>query len=368
MLVITINKGLSHYVWILVFTGMTKRSKCMNNSFISACLSKKTTRTPVWYMRQAGRYLPEYRKLKEKYKILEIVQIPELAAKVALQPVDILGVDAAILFADIMIPLLGVGVDLEIIESLGPVISKPIQTKEDTAKLRKLTPEEDVPYLLKTIKLLKSELKDKVPLIGFSAAPFTLASYLIEGKPTRDFIKTKSLMYGKRHVWDILMKKLTNIIIAYVSAQVSAGVEAIQLFDSWVGALSESDYKTYVFPYSSQIFSSLRKNCAVPLIHFGTNTAGLLSTFATVDCDVVSIDWRVSLRKAWHKIGPKKGIQGNLDPVVLLQDFSVVKRKVDEIFTELPKREGYIFNLGHGVLPSTPVDNLIRLTEYVHTK
>jgi uroporphyrinogen decarboxylase len=337
----------------------------MNTTFPDACYGKKTSHTPVWYMRQAGRYMPEYRKLKEKHTILDIVKTPELAAKVTLLPVDILGVDAAILFADIMVPLLGVGVDLDIVENVGPVIKHPVSTMKDVQKLRTLEPQQDIPYLLETITILKKELNDTVPLIGFSAAPFTLASYFIEGKPTRDFIKTKSLMYSHPDVWDLLMRKLTDIIIVYLKAQVAAGVQALQLFDSWVGALSEHDYRIHVLPHTKRIFESLRA-AGVPLIHFGTNTAGMLAAFSSVSCDVVGIDWRISIDKAWKQIGFDKAIQGNLDPVLLLSDFPVIKKAVDELFASLPRREGYIFNLGHGVLPATPVKTLAKLTEYVH--
>lgn len=339
----------------------------MNNTFIDACYSRKTTYTPVWYMRQAGRYLPEYRKLKETYTILDIVKTPELATKVSLQPVDILGVDAAILFADIMIPLIGIGVDLDIVEHIGPVIQHPIQSLEDVQKLRILEPELDIPYLIKTIKTLKNELVNKVPLIGFSAAPFTLASYLIEGKPTREFIKTKSFMYTNTKAWKLLMKKLTELIITYLKSQVINGVQTLQLFDSWVGSLSEEDYQEFVLPYTKYIFESISE-LSVPTIHFGTNTAGMLSSFASVDCQVVSLDWRISIANAWEQIGYDKAVQGNLDPVLLLSDFSLIKKRVDQIFSSLPKKEGYIFNLGHGVLQQTPVENLIKLTEYIHNK
>lgn len=341
----------------------------MNKTFLDACSLKKTQYTPVWYMRQAGRYLPEYRKIKEKYKILDIVRQPELAAEISLQPVKVLEVDAAILYADIMIPLMGIDVDLEIVENLGPVIKNPLRSLADVKKLRKLEPKQDIPYLLETIKILRKELQ--VPLIGFSAAPFTLASYMIEGKPTRDFIKTKSFLYTNTAAWDLLMKKLTDMIIVYLRSQVTAGAQTLQLFDSWVGTLSERDYQMYVLPHTKRIFESLQKQ-DVPLIHFGTNTAGLLSSFASVDCDVISLDWRISLDKAWKQIGYNKAVQGNLDPVVLLSEFSLIKKQVDAIFASLPQRngylcpEGYIFNLGHGVLPSTPVDNLKRLTAYIH--
>lgn len=339
----------------------------MNTTFLEACLRKPTDHTPVWYMRQAGRYMPEYRKLKESHTILEIVKTPELAAKVSLQPIDVLGVDAAILFADIMVPLIGVGVKLDIVEHIGPVIENPIASLEDVQNLRQLEPTEDIPYLLETITILQAELKDRVPLIGFSAAPFTLASYMIEGKPTRDFIKTKSFMYQNREAWDLFMEKLSDMIIVYLKAQVATGVQALQLFDSWIGALSEEDYKVYVLPYVRKIFISLR-SANVPLIHFGTNTAGMLETFASVDCDVVGVDWRISLAKAWKQIGPDKAIQGNLDPVIMLSDWDTIKRRVNTIFDSLPQKEGFIFNLGHGVLQTTPVENLKRLTEYVQSR
>jgi uroporphyrinogen decarboxylase len=339
----------------------------MNMVFVDACRGKKTSFTPVWYMRQAGRYLPQYRKLKGTTNILDIVKNPEFAAQIALLPLEVLRVDAVVLYADIMIPLLGIGVDLEIVESLGPVIKKPVTNLRDIKKLKALAPKKDIPYLLKTITLLKKELRNKVPLIGFSAAPFTLASYLIEGQPSRNFLKTKSLMYSDTETWSLLMKKLTDMIIIYLQSQVTAGVQVLQLFDSWVGCLSEEDYMTFVLPYSQQIFKELKK-ISVPTIHFGTNTAGLLNSFASVECDVVSIDWRMPIAKAWQEIGYDKAIQGNLDPAVLLSDFSTIKKHVDALFNSLPKREGYIFNLGHGVLPETSVSNLKKLTEYVHTK
>jgi len=339
----------------------------MNTTFLDACFRKKTDYTPVWYMRQAGRYLPQYKKLKGDRNILDIVRIPELSAQIALQPVDILGVDAAVLYADIMIPLIGIGVDLEIIESIGPVINKPLQMVNDVKKLRELTPREDIPYLLETITILKKELKTKVPLIGFSAAPFTLASYLIEGKPTRNFLKTKAFMYQQQKAWNLLMEKLSDLIIVYLQSQSKAGVDAIQLFDSWVGCLSAQDYEEFVLPHSKKIFSALKKN-AIPRIHFGTDTAGMLSEFSSVDCEVISIDWRIPLAKAWEVIGDKKAVQGNLDPALLLGDFSYCKKRVDQLFHSLPKKEGYIFNLGHGVLPNTPVKNLLQLTEYIHSK
>lgn len=337
----------------------------MNFPFIDACHKKKTRYTPVWFMRQAGRYLPEYRKLKAEKNILDIIRTPEIAAKIALQPVEILGVDAAILYADIMIPLLGIGVDLEIVENIGPVIKNPLTSMSDVTQLRNLEPEIDIAYLLDTIGILKKELKNKTPLIGFSAAPYTLASYLIEGKPTRNFIKTKTFMYSNSKAWFLLMEKLTKIIIVYLNAQVNAGVQVLQLFDSWVGSLSEEDYQLYVLPYTKIIFDAVY-NSHVPTIHFGTNTAGIYPSFTSVNCDVISIDWRMPIATAWKEIKYKKAMQGNLDPVLLMQEFSLIKNQVDKIFSTLPQREGYIVNLGHGIIPGTPVDNLKKLVEYVH--
>lgn len=339
----------------------------MSSIFLDSCFSKKTDRTPIWFMRQAGRYLPEYRKLKGDRNILDIVKDPKTASKIALQPVNVLGVDAAILYADIMIPLLGIGVDLKIIESIGPVIKNPLESIDDVKKLRPLEPETDILYLLETIEILLGKLKNRVPLIGFSAAPFTLASYLIEGKPSRDFTKTKAFMFNQRQAWDLLMEKLTVLIRTYLQVQKEAGVQALQLFDSWVGTLSKRDYEEYVLPSTNAIFSALHDN-AVPLIHFGTNTTNFLKPFSSVDCDVVSIDWRVALDKAWKITGYDKAIQGNLDPAVLLGSRTFIQKRVDEIFSLLPKREGYIFNLGHGILPATPVENLKSLVEYVQKK
>lgn len=339
----------------------------MNITFLDACYKKKTSYTPVWYMRQAGRYLPEYRKTKGTTNILDVVKNPEFAAQIALQPVDILNVDAAILYADIMIPLVGIGVDLEIVENIGPVIKKPLKNLKDVKKLRKIEPEEDIPYLIKTIKILRNELTNKVPLIGFSAAPFTLASYLIEGKPSRTFLQTKLFMYTQPEAWSLLMETLSDLIITYLHAQANAGVQAIQLFDSWVGCLSDEDFQAYVLPYSKRIFENLQTT-AVPLIHFGTNTAGMLKSFASVECNVVGVDWRLPIAKAWKEIGNKKAIQGNLDPTILFSDISYIETRVDDIFSSLPHKDGYIFNLGHGILPNTPVETVKRLTEYVHNK
>jgi uroporphyrinogen decarboxylase len=344
-----------------------------NTSFLGACWRRPSAsgKTPVWYMRQAGRCLPEYRELKKRYDILTLCRTPELAMQVSLMPIKTFGVDAAILFADIMLPLIAMGVDLNIVEAVGPVIKNPIDNAGNIAALRDIDPA-DLAYLSKTISLVLGELHGTVPLIGFSGAPFTLASYLIEGKPSRDFVKTKIFMHSQPEVWAQLMEALTRNVVAYLNVQVAAGVQAVQLFDSWVGCLSAEDYAQFVLPYSRKIFSALAP-AKIPRIHFGVNTTAFLEDFASVDCEVVGVDWRLPLATAWQKIGGAVGagaraIQGNLDPVLLLGDFSIAKKKVDEIFASLDDRTGFIFNLGHGVLPETPYENLIKLTEHIHAK
>jgi len=335
-------------------------------SFLAACYCKPTKHTPVWYMRQAGRCFPEYRTLKETYDILTLCRTPELAAQVTMMPIKRFKVDAAILFADIMLPLMGMGVDLQIIEAVGPVIANPIKNLADIKKLRLLEPETNLVYLQQTIPHLLKDLAGKTPLIGFSGSPFTLASYLIEGKPSRDFLKTKQLMYSQPEAWATLMQVLTESVIRYLDFQIKTGVQAIQLFDSWVGALSKDDFITYVLPYSRQIFAAFNA-AQIPRIHFATNTTAFLEEFSSVECEVVGVDWRLPLNEAWQRIGPK-AIQGNLDPAILLADFALITKTVDAIFASLPQREGFIFNLGHGVLPDTDVETLVRLTEYVHAK
>ena len=336
-----------------------------NTTFVDACKRKPTDRIPVWYMRQAGRYLPQYRKLKERYDVLTIAQTPELAAAVSMQPVTALGVDAAILFADIMLLPIAMGVDVRIVESVGPVIDAPIATRKDLNRLSTAGWEDRLGFLATTIGILKKELT--VPLIGFSGGPFTLASYLIEGKPGRQFTKTKTLMYTNPSLWKSMMLILTRGIISYLELQIHAGVDAVQLFDSWVGCLSPEDYKVFAYPYSSHIFSALRRR-KISLIHFATNTTAFLKRFADVECDVVGIDWRLSIKDAWEIISPKKAIQGNLDPAVLLADFPTIRKKADGILADVAGRPGFIFNLGHGVLPETPAEHLLRLTEYIHGK
>lgn len=338
----------------------------MNTAFLDACWSRKTRDVPIWFMRQAGRSSPAYRKIREKYPVLTICRTPELAAQVTMLPIRELGVDAAILFADIMLPLIPAGVKITIKDNVGPVIANPIKKTKDIAKLSEVTMKEEFGFLAETIRLLRRELRNSVPLIGFSGAPFTLASYMIEGGPTRTFVKTKSFMYGNKAGWSALMNKLTRLVTAYLQWQIQSGVQAVQLFDSWVGYLSPADYQEYVLPYTKKIFHAVGQEGVVPRIHFGVNTTSFLEDFASVECEVIGVDWRAPIKDAWKRIGYHKAIQGNLDPAVLLADFSVVKQKTDEILRGVGRRRGFIFNLGHGVLPQTSVTTLKKLVAYVH--
>lgn len=322
-------------------------------------------RTPVWFMRQAGRSLSEYRAIREKYSLLEICRRPELCAEVTLQPVRRLGVDAAILFADIMLPLLGAGVDLDIVEGVGPVVARPMRSRAEVESLRPLDPEEGVPFVLEGIRCTLDRLQGEVPLLGFSGAPFTLASYLVEGRPSRDFLYTKRLMYRAPDVWDDLMRRLAGIVGTYLLAQVRAGAHALQLFDSWVGALSPDDYRRYVQPYTRDVFDALVQS-GVPVVHFGTGTASLLEAMRDAGGSTIGLDWRVLLDVAWERIGHGHGVQGNLDPLVLQGPWDVVRREADAVLRRAGGRAGHVFNLGHGIHPQTPVENLQRLVEHIH--
>ncbi|HUB94007.1 MAG TPA: uroporphyrinogen decarboxylase [Verrucomicrobiae bacterium] len=334
-----------------------------NDSFLKVCYGEKTEHIPVWFMRQAGRSLPGYREIRKKYDVLTLTQTPELAAQVSLEPVERLGVDAAILFADIMLLPIAMGVDVKIVDSVGPIVDKPIIRPADIKKLKPFETA-NVEYLQKTIKILRGELT--VPLIGFSAAPFTLASYLLEGEPTRRWLKTKRFMFEQPKAWDLLMATLTGAIIAYLSVQIEAGAQAVQLFDSWVGCLAPADYRTYVLPHVQRIFTALSDK-KVPRIHFGTDTAGLLPDIASLDCEVVGLDWRVDIAQVRAVLGDK-ALQGNLDPVIMLADQKTIYRHVDRIIDSLPNRKGFIFNFGHGVQPETDDAKLKELVEYIHGK
>ena len=321
-------------------------------------------RTPVWFMRQAGRSLPEYREIRERHGLFDIVQQPELCAEVTLQPVRRHGVDAAVMFADIMLPVLGMGVDVELVESVGPVIEQPVRTMADVERLHVPDPEESVPAILEAVRLVRAELAPDQALVGFCGGPFTVAGYLIEGKPSRDFHTVKTLMYREPGVWHALMEKLTQTSAAYVAAKVVAGADVIQLFDSWVGALSPEDYDEFAAPYSARILAAVE----CPTIHFGTGTAGLLHRMAEAGGDVIGLDWRVELDRAWAAVGLDRGVQGNLEPAALLGPWELTEQRALEVLRRAGGRRGHVFNLGHGVLPETNPDDLGRLVELVHER
>src|SRR2546430_4756071 len=333
----------------------------MNDSFLRACRREPVERTPVWFMRQAGRYQPEYRALRERHDLLEICRTPDLAVRVTKLPVEQLGVDAAILFSDIVVPLVALGADVRIEEGIGPVVGE----IPDPSRLGPLDPDHDVGFVLEAIRTLVRELD--VPLIGFSGGPFTLASYLIEGGPSRSFVRTKQLMLGDPARWDELMDWLTHVVLAYLRAQVLAGAHAVQLFDSWAGVLGPDDYTLHVLPYSRRIFAGLA-DLDVPRIHFGVGTGGLLELMRDAGANVMGLDWRVELDDAWERLGPAVAVQGNLDPAALLGPWEVVERKALHILARAGGRAGHVFNLGHGVLPETDPEVLRRLTELVHER
>lgn len=332
--------------------------------FLDAARRKPVDVTPVWLMRQAGRSLPEYRRLRERWSLTEIVAQPELCAEVTLQPVRRLGVDAAVMFADIMLPLRGMGVELELVENVGPVIAHPIVGAADVERLRVPDGEEAAPQVMTAIRYVVKQ--SPVPVIGFSGAPFTLASYLIEGRPSRDFGRVKAFMYTHPEAFDLLLGKLAQTMAGYLKAQVAAGVQAVQLFDSWVGALAPVDYRSRVMAHTTAIFDALG-TAGVPRIHFGTNTAGLLEDMARSGADIVSLDWRIPLDEGWRRVGHDRGVQGNLEPAVLLGPADLVRERTRGVLREAGGRAGHVFNLGHGVLPDTSVENLQLLVETVHS-
>lgn len=321
--------------------------------------------TPVWFMRQAGRYMSEYRDVRNRHTLLEICRAPELAAEVTLQPVDRLGVDAAIVFSDLLIPLEPMGVSVDFIEGEGPRLDNPVRSAGDVSKLRQFEPREELSYVLETIRILRKELEGRIPLIGFAGAPFTMASYLIEGGATRSFEKTKALMYEDSRSWHRLAAKLASVVKTYLLAQIQAGAQAVQLFDSWVGVLSPEDYREFVLPHSRSVLSAVG-GAGVPVIHFGTGTAGMLKLLREAGGDVMGLDWRIDLDAGWAAVGPEVAVQGNLDPAVLVARLDRVLKRTDDILARAGGRPGHIFNLGHGILPATPVDTVIALVEHVH--
>ena len=336
----------------------------MNGRFLQACQRQPVDATPVWFMRQAGRYMPEYRAIREKYTLIEICQHPELAAEVTLQPVRSLGVDAAILFADILLPAIPLGVGLEFAIGEGPVLHNPVRAIEDVQALNPVEAESDLGYVMDAIRILRGELNG-IPLIGFCGAPFTVASYLIEGGSSREFLKTKTMMYSDPQTWHALMEKLSSVLADYLVAQIRAGAQAVQIFDSWVGALSPQDYEKFVLPYSQKVLQAA-KNENVPVIHFGTNTTTLLPLMKSAGGDVIGLDWRIPLDDGWSLLGNDIAVQGNLDPITLFAPLPEINTRVHDILRRADGRPGHIFNLGHGILQNTPVDNVKAVVDMVH--
>jgi len=334
----------------------------VNDRFLRACRRQPVDTTPVWFMRQAGRSLPEYRRIREQVTLAQIVADPALCAEVTLQPVRRLGVDAAILFADITTPLPGIGVDVEIVDGIGPVIREPVRDAAAAARLRPFDPAASVGPLLEAIRLLRRELE--VPLIGFAGAPFTLASYLVEGRASRDALAVRRLVHDDPVTAEALFRRLTDLTVAYLEAQVDAGVQAVQLFDSWVGSLGPYDYDRAVAPHMRRLIAEVSR-LGVPVIHFGTGTAGLLTRMAAAGGDVIGVDWRIALDEAWALL-PDHAVQGNLDPAALLGPWATVEADARAILAAAAGRPGHIFNLGHGVLPATDPDHLRRLVDLVH--
>ena len=333
---------------------------------LAACRREPVDRTPVWYMRQAGRCLQEYRDLRKRYDILTLAKTPELSTEVTMMPVRRFGVDGAVMFADIMLPLEAMGVPFEIQPEVGPIVHDPIRTAADVRRLRAVDGEEATPYVMEAIRLIRRELSGgQAALIGFSGAPFTLACYMVEGRPSRDYARAKGMMYGDEATWHAFMETVTDQVIRYLQAQVRAGVQVVQLFDSWVGMLSPQDYARYSQPYSKRVFAAL-EGAGVPRIHFGTGAASLLELMTEAGPDVVSVDWRVPLDQAWARIGHDKGIQGNLDPVLAMAPWSRLEEGMHDVLRRAAGRPGHIFNLGHGVLPETDPEQLARLADAVH--
>ncbi|MEU4621442.1 uroporphyrinogen decarboxylase [Actinoplanes sp. NPDC023801] len=334
-----------------------------DSPFVRACRGLPVPHTPVWFMRQAGRSLPEYRKIRQGVGMLESCRRPDLVTEITLQPVRRHNVDAAIFFSDIVVPVAAAGIDLDIVAGTGPVVAEPIRSEADLARLRPITPG-DVDFVTEAVETLVAEL-GATPLIGFAGAPFTLASYLIEGGPSRTYLKTKAMMYGAPELWNALLARLAEITLTFLRVQVDAGVSAVQLFDSWAGALSEADYRRFVMPHSASVLRGLA-DAGVPRIHFGVGTAVLLEAMGEAGADVVGVDWRTPLDEATRRVGPDRAVQGNLDPAILFAGWDVVERETRRVLQQGTSAPGHVFNLGHGVMPETDPDVLTRLTALVH--
>jgi len=334
-----------------------------NSSFVRACKSQPVDRTPVWFMRQAGRYMPEYRAVRKQHSLLEICKKPALAAEVTITAAEILGVDAAIIFADLLLPLEVMGLPFHFSAGEGPVIEKPVRTKEDIANLRTDRAAE-LGYVSEAVALVAKHFANRVPVIGFCGAPFTLASYMIEGGGSRNYIHAKKMMYNSPTDWDALMRKLVTVTAAYSAEQVRAGADVIQIFDSWVGCLSVEDYRRYVLPHVTGMVKQLQKTGA-PIIYFGTDSATLLPAMKETGADVIGLDWRIPLDEGWARLDHGVAVQGNLDPVLLFADWKELKSRAEDILRRAAGRPGHVFNLGHGILPETPVDNVKNLVRFV---
>ncbi len=336
----------------------------MSDTFLRACRREPVSTTPIWLMRQAGRYMAEYRALRQKHTLLEICKTPDLALEVTLQPLR-LGMDAAILFADILLPLEPMGAPFEFAKGEGPVVHSPIRTRADIDRLRVCQPDEGLGYVLDAIRLIRKELDGKVPLIGFAGAPFTIASYLVEGGKSSDYRTTKNLMWTDPEAWSALMTKITEVVRLYLRAQVAAGAQAVQLFDSWVGALTQADYREHVMPHVSRILKDL-ETTGVPVIHFGTNSYHLLELMRDAGGTVIGLDHRTPIGEGWARVGHDRAVQGNLDSLLLCAPTEVAKKRATEILEAVGSRPGHVFNLGHGIVPETPVDHVKALIDHVH--
>jgi uroporphyrinogen decarboxylase len=334
------------------------------STFLAACRREKTSYTPVWLMRQAGRYMEHYRKLRAQYGFLELCKKPDLAAEITLAPVEKLGVDAAILFADILLILEPMGVGLEYTKGDGPVIHNQVSSRTHVEQLVEFEPEEALPFVYEAVRQARTALNGKVPLIGFAGAPFTLASYLIEGGGSSNYLKTKKLIYSNPGAWRPLMERLSSLTAKHLNAQIAAGAQAVQLFDSWAGCLSPGDYERFVLPHTRATIAGVTPG--VPVIHFSTGTGGFLKSIGAAGGDVIGIDWRVDLDAAWEWLGHDVAIQGNLDPAVLLSSPRDIRRRVEDVLRRANGKPGHIFNLGHGVLPETPVENVKAMVQAVH--
>jgi uroporphyrinogen decarboxylase len=337
----------------------------VNDRFLRACRREQVDMTPVWFMRQAGRYMPEYRALRERYSLLEICRHPELAVAVTLQPVEAIEVDAAILFSDLLLPFTPLGLSFDFVEGEGPSIDNPIRSADAVDRLLTFEPRQALSYVLETIAILRRELDGRVPLIGFGGAPFTLAAYAIEGGPSTTYAHTKAFMYSQPHAWHRLCERLAYMMADYMRAQIEAGAQAIQIFDSWAGALGRLDFREFALPHTKHIFDTLAP-CGVPLIHFGVGATAILPDMVEAGGDVIGLDWRLPLDEAWAIVGFDRGVQGNLDPTLLLGPADRIFAAASDVLHRAAGRPGHIFNLGHGVLPGTRLERVQELARYVH--